>query len=310
MLNNIKKIAKKIKNTFIRHEKIRDPKLFMTILAKDEVDIIEYQLKYHKAMGIDGFIVTDNNSSDGTKEIFEKYKKKGWIKEIIYEESTQYEQMKWVDRMINLARDKYGADWVINSDADEFWCCSSDNLKDELSNSHSNIIYANIYNVYPENEDRFYENDNLIINNINIGDDIKQTLSPYSMYSEQIPKVIHRTKGYISIQPGNHSVKMKMSNSVRSNNIHIYHYSLRGLKHFKRKMINGGASVNSTKTLPQNAGQHWRYFYDIFINQGRDYLDEYENVIGYKYFKELKNSSVFVKGNKVKDFFSKDVLND
>ncbi|WP_181949928.1 glycosyltransferase family 2 protein [Vibrio coralliirubri] len=310
MLNNLRKIAKKIRNRLFRHEKINNPKLFMTILAKDEADVIEHQIVFHKSMGVDGFIVTDNNSSDGTTEIFEKYKKKGWIKEIISETSSNYEQVKWVDRMIKLASDKYSADWIINADADEFWCCDSGNLKDELANSFSNIIYANIYNVYPDNENDFYENDNLIVNHGNINTEIKKTLSPYSMYSEQIPKVIHRAKGYITIEPGNHSVKMRMPNKVISGNIHIYHYSLRSLEHFKRKMINGGASVNSTKTLPENAGQHWKYFYDIFINQGHDYLDEYENVIGSKYFEELSKSCVFNKGTKVKDFFSKDGLND
>ncbi|MEZ8351060.1 glycosyltransferase family 2 protein [Vibrio splendidus] len=310
MLSNFRILAKKIRNLLVRHEKIRNPKLFMTILAKNEADIIEYQLQYHKAMGVDGFIVTENNSSDGTQKIFEKYKEKGWIKEIIYEKSDKHEQKKWVNKMVKIASEKYGADWIINADADEFWCCESDNIKDELANSNSNIIYVDIYNVYPENGDEFYKNDNLIVNHATINKDIKKQLSPYSIYNEQIHKVIHRAKGYVTIEEGNHSVKMKMTNSVKSKNIHIYHYSLRGPEHFKRKMINGGASVNSNQNLSINAAQHWRYFHDIFINQGRDYLDEYENVIGSKLLKELKASNVFIKGTKVKDFFSKGGLND
>lgn len=310
MLKNIKSTLKKIRNFIIRHEKIHNPKLFMTILAKDEADIIEKQILFHKAMGVDGFIVTDNNSSDGTTEIFEKYKEKGWIKEIINEYSCDYEQVKWVDRMIKIARDKYHADWIINADADEFWCCEHESLKSELSKSHSNIIYANILNIYPENETDFYKNEDLIANCQNIKDEINKSLSPYSMYTKQIPKVIHRTKGYITIEPGNHSVKMKLSNKSFSENIHIYHYSLRGLEHFKRKMINGGASVNSTKSLPANAGQHWKYFYEIFTNQGCDYIDEYEKVVGSKHLDELRRSGIFSKGTKVKDFFSKEHSND
>lgn len=309
MLTNIKRFIKKIRNFFIRHKKISNPKLFMNILAKNEVDIIEHQILFHKAMGVDGFIVTDNNSSDGTKEIFEKYKEKGWIKEIINETSCNYEQVKWVDRMIKLARDKYNADWVINADADEFWCCEHGDLKTELAESFSNVIYAKIFNVYPYDEDEFYKNDNLIANYKNIKPEIKEMLSPYSMYTRQIPKVIHRTKGYITIKPGYHSVKMKLSNKIFSENIHIYHYSLRSLEHFKRKMINGGASLKGTKSLAINEGQHWAYFYDIFINQGYDYSDEYERVVGSKYFDEFKNSRVFKKGTKVKDFFSKEDLN-
>ena len=92
IVNNIKRIGIYIRNKIVRHTRIKNPKVFMTILAKDEVDIIEYQLRYHKHMGVDGFIVTDNNSSDGTREIFDKYKEKGWIKEIIDEKSSEYKQ--------------------------------------------------------------------------------------------------------------------------------------------------------------------------------------------------------------------------
>lgn len=36
-------------------------------------------LIFRKSLGVDGFIVTDNNSSDATPRILQKYKDKGWI---------------------------------------------------------------------------------------------------------------------------------------------------------------------------------------------------------------------------------------
>ncbi|KLU98914.1 glycosyltransferase family 2 protein [Photobacterium aphoticum] len=304
MFERIKNYFIKAKNSVVKHERIKAPKLFMTILAKNEADIIEHQIIYHRAMGVDGFIVTDNNSSDATREIFEKYKKKGWIKEIICEISNNHDQKKWVDRMIRIASEKYNADWIINSDADEFWCCSSSSLKDELAKTTSNVIYVDIYNIYPHETNKFYENDNLIKNYERVPESIKNKLSPYSIYDKQIQKVIHRTKGYLSIENGNHNVRIKKKSSVKSDNIIIYHYSLRGLEHFKRKMINGGASVNNNEELSENAAQHWRYFYDIFINQGREYQDEYDRVIGTKYFDDMKNNGVFESAYKVKNFFT------
>lgn len=53
----------------------------MTLLVRDEVDIIEQHLLYHAGMDIDGFIVTDNRSVDGTRDILEKYRKNGLILE-------------------------------------------------------------------------------------------------------------------------------------------------------------------------------------------------------------------------------------
>jgi glycosyltransferase involved in cell wall biosynthesis len=52
----------------------------MTLLVNNEADILEKHIRFHKAMGVDAFIVTDNNSTDGTIDILEKYAAKGWIK--------------------------------------------------------------------------------------------------------------------------------------------------------------------------------------------------------------------------------------
>ena len=47
----------------------RQPRLIMTLLVKNEEAMLERNLHFHKQMGVDGFIVTDNNSSDGTMRI-------------------------------------------------------------------------------------------------------------------------------------------------------------------------------------------------------------------------------------------------
>ena len=49
-------------------------RLVMTILVKDEADIIEANIRTHAKLGVDAFAVMDNNSSDGTREILEKLK--------------------------------------------------------------------------------------------------------------------------------------------------------------------------------------------------------------------------------------------
>ena len=47
----------------------RKPRLVMTLLVKNEEDMLERNLCFHKRMGVDAFIVTDNNSTDRTPEI-------------------------------------------------------------------------------------------------------------------------------------------------------------------------------------------------------------------------------------------------
>lgn len=281
----LKSIFNFLKNLLISHERIDEPLLYMTILAKDEIDVIEKQIIFHRKMGVDGFIVTDNNSTDGTREVFERYLDKGWIKEIIIEKSSDYSQVKWVDRMISIARDKYNADWVINADADEFWYSAKHDLKHELKGARNNIFKVNIYNVLPENEKCFFENISLIDPKHDLSD---YDLSKFSIYGEQIPKVIHRSKGYKLISMGNHSVEMVLGTELLSDDITIFHYSLRSEEHFKRKMINGGASVERAMKQDKKVAVHWMYYYKLLQRKDVDVKEEYRKVVGSNYLKEFQ----------------------
>lgn len=40
----------------------KEVKLFMTLLVKNEEGMLEENLQFHKAMGVDGFIITDNKT--------------------------------------------------------------------------------------------------------------------------------------------------------------------------------------------------------------------------------------------------------
>ena len=92
----------------------------MTLLARDEIDIVESWLAFHLNAGADVVIATDNRSQDGTTEVLEEYARSGQV-HLIRELGEDLRQNEWVTRMARLAATGYGADWVINSDADEFW---------------------------------------------------------------------------------------------------------------------------------------------------------------------------------------------
>ena len=94
--------------------------LVMTLLARDEIDIVDSWLAFHLNAGADVVIATDNRSQDGTTEVLEEYARSGHV-QLIREPGEDLRQDEWVTRMARLAATQYGADWVINSDADEFW---------------------------------------------------------------------------------------------------------------------------------------------------------------------------------------------
>ena len=92
----------------------------MTLLVRDEADIVDEQLAFHFDAGVDFVIATDNRSQDGTTEILERYEREGRL-HLIHEQGEDLRQSEWVTRMARLAATEFGADWVLNTDADEFW---------------------------------------------------------------------------------------------------------------------------------------------------------------------------------------------
>jgi len=108
-------------------------RLVMTLKVRDEADIISDNLRFHRAMGVDFFVVTDNGSVDGTSEILDRYVSAG-LAHVIQEPTSglRSNEMDWTTRMARLAASEYGADWVFNNDADEFWWPITGTIKDSL----------------------------------------------------------------------------------------------------------------------------------------------------------------------------------
>jgi hypothetical protein len=107
-------------------------RIVLTLLVRDEADVVEANLAHHLALGVDHAIVTDHRSSDGTTEILERFAGDGRLT-LIREESEELRQSDWVTRMARLAATEQGADWVINGDADELWWPRDGTLREVLA---------------------------------------------------------------------------------------------------------------------------------------------------------------------------------
>jgi len=95
-------------------------RVVMTLLVRDEADVVETWLRYHLARGVDLVLATDHRSVDGTSDILHEYARDGRVV-VLREEGDVLLQADWVTRMARLAATEHGADWVIPSDADELW---------------------------------------------------------------------------------------------------------------------------------------------------------------------------------------------
>src|SRR5215211_1906598 len=104
----------------------------MVYKVRDEADILEDNLRYHRALGVDFFVIVDTGSIDGTLEILERYEPAGLVRLERVQGGIHDMKRGGEEEMTRIASEM-GADWVIHNDADEFWWPAGGNLKDALA---------------------------------------------------------------------------------------------------------------------------------------------------------------------------------
>ncbi|MDH4102789.1 MAG: glycosyltransferase family 2 protein [Thermoleophilia bacterium] len=207
-------------------------KLVMTLLARDEADVVGAHVAFHLAAGVDFVIATDHRSEDGTTEILEEYERLGRL-HLIREPGEELRQRDWVTRMARLAAKEYDADWVINSDADEFWWPRGGDLKEVLRAvpARYGIAQAFVRNFVPRVEDGRFFADRMVYR-ISPQAPLNDPASPWRPTS----KVAHRADPDVRVARGNHAIVAGDLQPLRGwHPIEVLHFPMRSLEQYGRK---------------------------------------------------------------------------
>lgn len=264
------------------------PRLVMTLLVRDEEDIIDANLRFHLAQGVDFFIVMDHHSKDGTPAIVEKYQARG-LAELIRQPDPGYRQAEWVTWMARRAATTHGADWVINNDADEFWWPSEGSLRSTLAAvpQQYGAVHAARLNFYPVAATRFgglRARAKSLLKRLRpeisgqesavrkpesnaAPSEFLETMTLCDLRSVNslglpLPgKVCHRAHPDAKVSMGNHAVEFPEGPRVcEGSRIEILHFPVRSAAQFCHKIAVGGAALALSPEVP--GGETWRTLFD------------------------------------------------
>ncbi len=211
-------------------------RVVMTLLARDEADIVDAQIAYHLNAGVDLVIATDNASNDGTAEILERYEHTGRLR-LLREPGDDMRQDVWVTRMARLAATEYEADWVIHADADEFWWPRGGSLKEVLATvpRRYGVVRGCWRHFLPRPVDGSFFAERMTVRlAVPAHPGAKETI----FHAHQ--KVAHRARRDVEVEAGNHNAEAPGLEPLRAwHPIEVLHFSFRSVTQLERKARGG-----------------------------------------------------------------------
>lgn len=237
----------------------------MTLLVRDNADIVAANMDFHLAMGVDHIVVTDNRSEDETRDIVLDYVRRG-VATLIDEPADDYDQSAWVTRMARRAAKELAADWVINSDGDEFWWPLEGDLKSVFSAvpAAHGIVSAHRTNFLPMRRSAglFWR------------DMVWRYVVSRNGLGELLPaKVAHRGVADVKVAEGNHAaVSAALGPPDPQERMVIFHFPYRSAAQYAAKIAKGGPAVENRRKLRPELFHVWGQHHDL---QRRGRLDEW-----------------------------------
>jgi len=280
--------------------------LTMTILVKNEADIIEKNIRFHAKKGVNSFVVMDNNSNDGTREILESLKKEFEI--TIIDEKGIYSQAKWMTKLTHIARKKYNPKFLIPNDADEFWWCEGD-LKEVIPNKAVTTVDRFNFLLY-KGLDSWDKSEYRVENPIFYRKNTQLSSEKISIILTKIsPKVIIKPKGLIWIRGGNHKALHLFNfkdyfthydKIKRFEKIKVFHFPIRSFEQFKK-------NIENRKVLLQKGakmGPHYKRWVKL-LESGKLEEEFYNNLVFKKEeLKVLEKFGIIVKDERISNCLS------
>lgn len=244
-------------------------RLIMTILVKNEAEIIEDNIRFHAAQGVDAFLVMDNGSTDGTIEKIESLKQHFDI--TLQHETGVYQQVKWMNQLAKRAKQELGARWVISNDADEFWATNDGSSLTSKLQQKESVVTVKRFNYVQSLEDMqsnkpYWASPYKVVSPILFSKQEQMQRQGLAMPLIKIsPKTIINPRGLLKLKGGNHRARHLMLWRDRFEEaIEVHHFPIRSYQQFANNIKNRASIL---KKNPQaRMGDHYRRWVSQFEN--------------------------------------------
>lgn len=218
--------------------------------VRDEEEIIEPVIRQLFAEGIDGMVVSDGGSTDGTLKILARLAKEFNLLAISdTAPAFYYYQGVRATQLANTLHD-LGAEWIIPFDADELFCSAAgQSVADCLRGETRDVVSIRMKNYFATELDD--ANDPNPVTR-------EQWRKPEA---NPLNKVCFRWQPGIQVADGNHHVSLGgqwLKESV-TDSIVIGHYQNRTPQHFIRKIRREAANQVEGESERHRTGHWWRF---------------------------------------------------
>lgn len=209
-------------------------KVFGAMLVRGEADIVAITIRYHLQLGLDGVLVLDNASSDGTDKILEQLAQADdrirW--------SRHEGEFQQAELTTGLAQEAFraGADWIVPFDADEFWYAPGCAFREVLASTKAGALRAQVIHYIQAREQSKRSPEALrtitrraprMIGPPDHGRDLVEAQAIGYVEAMYAPKWISRASMKLEIGTGNHSAAQLAAEAVTTTELVCLHAPIR-----------------------------------------------------------------------------------
>lgn len=225
-------------------------KIVMTLMVRDEADIVGAMLEHHFREGVDHVIATDNASVDGTEEILAAYAERGML--TLHRDPRHLKQQsEVVTRMAREAASEHGATWVLNADADEFWVAerAGRTLREALERIPTSFRAFDVPVIDmvgdPAREGTGISR--LVLRDLRP----VERMNDLGLHAHSTHDVVHVGDPQVDVAQGNHFVNIESEGRPEpGDGIEVLHLPWRSWRQFRTKVENTGLAYDRSELTP------------------------------------------------------------